>query len=115
MYSKNIKKIAIRFWPNRRKATLKNVILVGTAQALTFTSLYIGGSFAVMGLNPIALLKNRKNLIGGPTDEEIEADEKKMQEAISGMSMSDAIVLRTFKAMGVSDTTMINIEKDLRQ
>lgn len=68
LYSKNIKKIGARFWPNRRKATLKNVILVGTAQAVIFTGLYITGSFAAMGLNPIAIWKDRKNLIGGPTD-----------------------------------------------
>lgn len=28
--------------------------------------------------------------------------------------MTDAVVLRTFKAMGISDQTMVQIEKDLR-
>lgn len=30
------------------------------------------------------------------------------------MSTSDAVVLRVFKAMGLSEKTMMNIEKDLR-
>lgn len=31
------------------------------------------------------------------------------------MSTSDAVVLRVFKAMGLSQKTMINIERDLRE
>ena len=31
------------------------------------------------------------------------------------MKTSDAIVLRAFKAMGLSDQTMVQIEKDLRE
>ena len=31
------------------------------------------------------------------------------------MSSGDAVVLRAFKAMGISEKTMINIEKDLRE
>ena len=31
------------------------------------------------------------------------------------MSTSDAVVLRVFKAMGLSQKTMISIEKDLRE
>ncbi len=31
------------------------------------------------------------------------------------MTTTDAVVLRVFKAMGLSERTMINIEKDLRE
>ena len=46
--------------------------------------------------------------------EELEADEKEIENAVAGMSISDAIVFRTFKAMGLSEKTMVMIEKDLR-
>ena len=54
-YFKNIQKIARRFWPTLQKATLLNFFVVGTAQALLFTSFYIGGAIAIMGINPIAV------------------------------------------------------------
>lgn len=31
------------------------------------------------------------------------------------MSLSDAVLLRTFQAMGISQKTMVAIEKDLRE
>jgi hypothetical protein len=113
-YSQNIQRIAKKFWPNRQKATLLNFFMIGTAQALFFTTFYLGGTIALLGINPIAIWKRREQLIGGPTEEELMADEKEIEQAVSGMSMSDAVVLRTFKAMGLSDQTMVNIEKDLR-
>ena len=54
-YFKNIHKIGKKFWPNYQKATLKNLFVVGTAQALFFTTFYIGGSLAILGINPIAV------------------------------------------------------------
>jgi len=113
-YFQNIQRIAKKFWPNRQKATLLNFFMIGTAQALFFTTFYLGGTIALLGINPVAIWKRREQLIGGPTEEELMADEKEIEQAVSGMSMSDAVVLRTFKAMGLSDQTMVNIEKDLR-
>jgi hypothetical protein len=54
-YSKNIHKIGAKCWPQYQKATLKNLFIVGTAQALVFTTLYIGGSLAILGINPVAV------------------------------------------------------------
>lgn len=45
--------------------------------------------------------------MGGPTEEELMADEKEIQEKVEGMNMGDAVLLRTFKAMGLSDKTMV--------
>ena len=67
-----------------------------------------------MGINPIAVYQRRQILIGGPTEEELMADEKEIQDKVEGMNMGDAVLLRTFKAMGLSDKTMVQIEKDLR-
>ena len=47
--------------------------------------------------------------------EELAADEQNLDKAVEGMSMSDAVVLRVFKAMGLSDKTMVSIERDLRE
>ena len=54
-YFKNIHKIGKKFWPTYQKATLKNLFVVGTAQAMFFTTFYIGGSLAILGINPIAV------------------------------------------------------------
>jgi hypothetical protein len=66
-YAKNIQRTAKVFWPHRQKATLGNLFLVGTAQALFFTTFYLGGSLAILGINPFA--GRRERLIGGPTDD----------------------------------------------
>ena len=47
--------------------------------------------------------------------EELIADEENLDKAVQGMSTSDAVVLRVFKAMGLSDKTMVSIERDLRE
>lgn len=54
-------------------------------------------------------------LVGGPTEAELLEDEQNLDKAVQGMSTSDAVVLRVFKAMGLSQKTMISIEKDLRE
>jgi len=94
---------------------LSNFFLVGTVQALFFTSFYLGGSIFILGINPVAVMKKREQLVGGPSDEELQEDEEQIQKAVEGMSMGDAVVLRMFKAMGLSDKTMVQIEKDLRE
>ena len=48
---------------------------MGTAQALLFTSLYISGSLAILGINPIAVYQRRVTLVGGPTEAELLEDE----------------------------------------
>lgn len=113
-YFQNIQRIAKKYWPRRQKATLLNFFLVGTAQAMVFTTFYLGGTIAILGINPIAVWKKREMLVSGPSDEELQQDEQQIQKAVEGMNMSDAVVLRMFKAMGLSDKTMVQIEKDLR-
>ena len=41
-------------------------------------------------------------------------DEKEIEKAVHGMRSTDAMVMRAFKAMGLSEKTMIMIEQDLR-
>ena len=42
------------------------------------------------------------------------SDERKIGKAAQGLKMQDAFVLRMFKAMGLSENTMAQIERDLR-
>jgi hypothetical protein len=113
-YFQNIQRIARKFWPKRQKATLWNFFLVGTCQALVFTSFYLGGTIAILGINPIAVWKKREQLVSGPSEDELLADEKEIEQKVAGMNVGDAVVLRAFKAMGLSERTMVQIEKDLR-
>ncbi len=114
-YSKNIHRISAKYWPQYQKATLKNLLIVGTAQALVFTSIYLTGSLAILGINPIAVYQRRVTLVGGPTEAELLEDEQSLDKAVQGMSSGDAVVLRIFKAMGLSQKTMVSIERDLRE
>ncbi len=56
-YCANIHNIARKYWPNRRKATVWNLFLVGTIQAFGFTSIYLGGICAIFQLNPIKIFR----------------------------------------------------------
>mmetsp|Transcript_8620 Transcript_8620/g.14573 ORF Transcript_8620/g.14573 Transcript_8620/m.14573 type:complete len:110 (+) Transcript_8620:175-504(+) len=59
-YCANIKTIAARFWPNFQKVRVPNLILISTVQAMMFTSIYIGGTFAILGINPIKRARELK-------------------------------------------------------
>jgi hypothetical protein len=52
-YARNIKGIAKKYWPGRQRFTVGNFLLVGTLQAVIFSSVYFGGTCAIMGVNPI--------------------------------------------------------------
>lgn len=51
-YCQNIHKISKRFWSHRQKATFRNVLYVGTIQALCFTTMYCSGTLLILGMNP---------------------------------------------------------------
>jgi len=74
-----------------------------------FTSLYIGGNLAILGINPLTFIRERKHTL------EESVDEKEIEKQVQGMKMSDAFLLRMFKTMGLSEQTMVAIEKDLRE
>ena len=56
-YAANIQTIAQRWWPTYQKAKLKNLFIIATTQATLFTTLYLGGTFAILGINPITKYK----------------------------------------------------------
>ena len=60
-YCSNVQTIARKFWPNRQKVKISNLFMIATLQAVAFTTIYIGGAFAVMGINPIKKYKELKD------------------------------------------------------
>ena len=81
-YFRNIQKIAKRFWPKRQKATIGNLFLVGTGQALLFTTFYVGGSLAILGINPVSIYRGTDQLLGGPSMADLDADEKLIEQQV---------------------------------
>ena len=56
-YFQNVQRIAKAFWPKRQKATIGNFFFIGTLQAIFFTTFYIGGTLAILGINPATILR----------------------------------------------------------
>ena len=56
-YCQNYKYIAKRFWPKRTKATLGNLLFVGTVQAVGMSTCYFGGNMAILGFNPATVYR----------------------------------------------------------
>ena len=52
-YCSNVNRIAKKWWPNLRKVKVRNLFFVATIQAVGFTSVYLGGTCAVLGVNPV--------------------------------------------------------------
>ena len=83
---------------------------MGTLQALFVTTFYVGGTLALLGINPVKIVKdsNRENdLYSGKITQNLNGVEPDMK-------MTDVVVLKMFKTMGLSDATMAQIENDLR-
>ena len=51
-YSKNIQPITKYFFPNMRKVSIKNLFIVGTCQAIVFSSIFLVGNMTLLGINP---------------------------------------------------------------
>ena len=92
----NIQKIGKRFWPNRMKFSVGNFFLVGTVQALFFTSLYAGGNLMILGINPF---KPQESF-------------KEDSEFVQGSS--SIVIMKALKYAGLSDETIKSIENDLK-
>ena len=54
-YCQNYKYVASKLWPNRKRATLGNLLYVGTLQAVGMSTLYFGGNMVILGVNPRAI------------------------------------------------------------
>mmetsp|Transcript_5701 Transcript_5701/g.4326 ORF Transcript_5701/g.4326 Transcript_5701/m.4326 type:complete len:89 (+) Transcript_5701:110-376(+) len=81
-YAQNIQKIAKKFWPKRQKANLVNFFFVGTAQAIFFSSFYIGGTMLILGINPWAL---KRSLFEEIEQQELSTDDDKIAEQVKDL------------------------------
>ena len=52
-YCTNINRIAKKYWPKKQKVKVSNLFMIATVQALGFISIYLGGTLAILGVNPI--------------------------------------------------------------
>ena len=59
-YCGNVNAIAKKWWPGRQKVKVSNLFMIATVQAIGFTSIYLGGTFAVLGVNPITKIREMK-------------------------------------------------------
>ena len=59
-YCSNINSFAKKFWPSRQKVEVSNLFMIATMQAVGFTSIYLGGTCAILGINPMKKYKEMK-------------------------------------------------------
>ena len=57
-YARNIKYISERFWPRFLTFSKTNAFIAASMQAIFFTTIYIGGTFSVIGINPYRAFKD---------------------------------------------------------
>lgn len=60
LYSLNIKYVARKYWPNRMKVTGGNLMLIGTAHAIVLFTIYVPGTFLILGIDPRDYYKEYK-------------------------------------------------------
>ena len=130
-YCQNYKYVAQKLWPNRKRATLGNLLYVGTIQAIGMSTLYFGGNMAILGVNPRAvykrhlrqkeeeleLLANTSLNLNGPVEEQITGAIKEVESFFSddpSKTVQDVFLIQMFRSMGLSDQTILVIEQDLR-
>ena len=56
-YCSNVQTIAKKYWPGLLKVKLINLIIVSTFQAVGFTTFYVGGTLAILGINPVQAIR----------------------------------------------------------
>ena len=125
-YARNIRSISKKFWPNYLKFTSRtktNLFMIASIQALIFSTVYVGGTFAVIGINPWQAFKDLQDrqaeeirLLGQiEIDFSKPADEQLLRRDPSGkISTSNLLMFNMFRDLGLSDRTLLAIEKDLR-
>ena len=59
-----------------------NFFIVGTVQAIFFTTFYIGGNMAILGINPIKIIRENRTILGGSSEDMMSTDEKDIEKAV---------------------------------
>ena len=70
-----------------------------------------------MGINPYSYLKHAQQQAREADEvekQQFKSEEDEVTAKMKQMSTSDAMVLKFFKSMGLTDETMVMIERDLR-
>ena len=61
-YLQNIHSISNYLWPNLKKVKVSNLFIVATIQSVGFTTIYLGGTLAVLGINPIQKFREMRKM-----------------------------------------------------
>ena len=117
-YCSNIHSIAAKFWPNLRKVRISYLFIVATMQSVGFTSIYLGGTFAILGINPITKyreLKEMSNKLENLTGDNLvnENGEINMDE-FEKLSDGQKSMIKGLNNLGISNKTILAIEKEMR-
>ena len=108
-YMQNYTKIANRLWPNVKKANLKNLLYVGTIQALGMTTLYLGGNMAILGVNPRAIYlrhKQQEEEMARLANQHTFFDDE-LKEEVVGVLKEAEVLLQTEPSKKVQDVFLL--------
>lgn len=119
-YCMNIHKISNYLWPNLKKVKISNLFIVSTMQAMGFTTIYVGGTLIVLGVNPVKKYREMQEMNEAManmpvTDNLIGPDGKLDESEFDKLSDGQKKMLRTLNSFGISNQQILEIEKEMRK
>ena len=94
---------------------VRNLIFISTVQATGFTLCYLAGTFGVLGINPIKKMREIKEEARNPTLQPMPITDEDGKEIELQLSQSQKQLVGALNAMGVSNQSILQIEKELRK
>ena len=106
-YCGNIKNIAGKYWPKYQKVNITNLIFISTVQAIGFTTLYLAGTFGILGINPVNKIREIKEEARNPTLVPMPLTTEEGNEVEVNMTNSQRQLVSALNAMGVSNDSIL--------
>ena len=119
-----IKTIHKRVWPTRQKYTVFNLLFLSTQLSVFWLATYWTGTFLVLKMNPFEEWRYHKSQINAELNlmaqQDIDVNGPITQLAAlpdlnESKSKSFSLFTAVSKGLGLSDRTLLAIERDLRQ
>ena len=85
--------------------------MVATMQAVGFTTVYLTGTLAILGVNPVTKWKQLKQ------EKELmlrESDEQNLHDSLTSMTVGQKQLVKGLNALGISNDSILTIEKEMR-
>ncbi len=96
-FMQNYRYLMNRYWPFKRRSTLKNLLFNGTIQGMMIAGFYVSCTFGILGFNPMTVRK----LYGSMNDSHSVANQ--------------VFLLAMFENMGLKEETIKMIQRDLAE